>query len=73
MATGNYRDPIAERASEEGDSSNSDSNHREESTSEATSEATAGAFQRTKLNSMTLDFIHKFQTFKVLNGLFYWA
>ena len=43
MATGNYRDPIAERASEEGDSSNSDSDNGGESTSEATSEATIEA------------------------------
>ena len=43
MATGNYRDPIAERASEEGDSSNSASDNGGASTSEATSEATAEA------------------------------
>ena len=43
MATGNYRDPIAERASEEGDSSNSDSDNGGNLSSEATSEATAEA------------------------------
>ena len=41
MATGNYRDPIAERASEEGDASNSDSDNGGESTSEATAKASS--------------------------------
>ena len=67
MATGNYRDPIAERASEEGDSSNSDSDNGGEL---LTQKQHLRSLQRTKLNSTTYKTLFtSFKLIKVLNGL----
>ena len=41
MASGNYRDPIAERSSDGSDSSNNDSNNEEEISSKASSTASS--------------------------------